>query len=129
MTINPAQLQVFFFGLLVFFVVLRLIAFGMTRQKMHNETERITRLEQKVDAIMRRLDMQDGSTIPHSNTTSSASPWGSASTASTRADVPAEVWAALQSGNKIAAIKIYRERTGVGLKEAKDAVDQIEQRF
>jgi ribosomal protein L7/L12 len=43
--------------------------------------------------------------------------------------VPAEVWAALQSGNKIAAIKIYRERTGVGLKEAKDAVDQIEQRF
>ena len=29
------------------------------------------------------------------------------------------------SGNKIAAIKLYRELTGVGLREAKDAVDAI----
>jgi ribosomal protein L7/L12 len=26
-------------------------------------------------------------------------------------------------GNKIEAIKLYREQTGLGLKEAKDAVD------
>ena len=31
--------------------------------------------------------------------------------------------AALQSGNKIEAIKLVREATGLGLKEAKDAVD------
>ncbi len=29
-------------------------------------------------------------------------------------------------GQKIAAIKLYREQTGAGLKEAKDAVERIE---
>jgi ribosomal protein L7/L12 len=32
----------------------------------------------------------------------------------------------VRSGNKIEAIKLYRERTGVGLKEAKDAVEALE---
>jgi ribosomal protein L7/L12 len=34
-----------------------------------------------------------------------------------------EVWYQLQEGNKIKAIKVYREITGVGLREAKEAVD------
>ena len=38
------------------------------------------------------------------------------------------VHAALRSGNKILAIKHYREATGVGLKEAKDAVEALERR-
>ena len=33
---------------------------------------------------------------------------------------------ALASGNKIAAIKLYRERTGVGLAEAKAAIDALD---
>ena len=33
---------------------------------------------------------------------------------------------ALRRGNKIEAIKIYRELTGLGLAEAKRAIDQIE---
>jgi ribosomal protein L7/L12 len=37
-----------------------------------------------------------------------------------------EIQAALRRGNKIEAIKIYRELTGVGLAEAKRAVDEIE---
>ncbi|MBN1121893.1 MAG: ribosomal protein L7/L12 [Anaerolineae bacterium] len=36
-----------------------------------------------------------------------------------------DVRAALLSGNKIEAIKLYRLQTGVGLKEAKDAVDEM----
>lgn len=32
---------------------------------------------------------------------------------------------AIHSGNLIVAIKLYRERTGMGLKEAKDAVEAI----
>jgi ribosomal protein L7/L12 len=32
----------------------------------------------------------------------------------------------LHQGQKIEAIKLYRERTGVGLKEAKDAVEAIQ---
>ena len=35
-----------------------------------------------------------------------------------------QIQAALRSGNKIEAIKIYRELTGVGLAEAKDAIDK-----
>jgi ribosomal protein L7/L12 len=38
----------------------------------------------------------------------------------------AEIQHALRRGNKINAIKIYRETFGVGLKEAKDAVDKME---
>jgi hypothetical protein len=38
----------------------------------------------------------------------------------------AEVARLLRGGNKIAAIKLYREITGVGLKEAKDAVERLE---
>jgi ribosomal protein L7/L12 len=37
-----------------------------------------------------------------------------------------QIVALVQQGKKIEAIKIYRERTGLGLKEAKDAVEQIE---
>jgi ribosomal protein L7/L12 len=36
---------------------------------------------------------------------------------------------ALQRGNKIEAIKIYRELTGLGLAEAKQAVDHLESRL
>src|SRR5215210_6388051 len=38
----------------------------------------------------------------------------------------AEIAQLLHAGNKIAAIKLYREIFGVGLKEAKDAVENIE---
>ena len=34
---------------------------------------------------------------------------------------------ALRRGNKIEAIKIYRELTGVGLAEAKDVIEKAEQ--
>ena len=36
---------------------------------------------------------------------------------------PPEVVSALQQGGKLDAIRLMRERTGLGLKEAKDAVD------
>jgi hypothetical protein len=37
-----------------------------------------------------------------------------------------EIAAAIRSGRKIEAIKLYRQAHGVGLKEAKDAVDAYE---
>ncbi|HEY7770623.1 hypothetical protein [Longimicrobium sp.] len=48
-----------------------------------------------------------------------------AATNDPHADSIAEVVRILQSGHLIQAVKLYRERFGVGLKEAKDAVDQI----
>ncbi|MCK6482416.1 MAG: ribosomal protein L7/L12, partial [Planctomycetes bacterium] len=42
------------------------------------------------------------------------------------ADLPVEqIKALVRDGNLIGAIKAYREATGCGLKEAKDAVDKI----
>jgi ribosomal protein L7/L12 len=43
-------------------------------------------------------------------------------------NVPPEVIEALRSGNKIEAIKRYREATAVGLKEAKDFVEEVQRR-
>lgn len=40
-----------------------------------------------------------------------------------RGDIPAEVVAAIQAGHKIQAIKRLREVRGIGLKEAKQAVE------
>ncbi len=37
-----------------------------------------------------------------------------------------QIQEALRRGNKIEAIKIYRELTGVGLAEAKEAIDRAE---
>lgn len=39
--------------------------------------------------------------------------------------VSAEERRVAQSGKAIEAIKMYRERTGAGLKEAKDAIDTV----
>ena len=35
----------------------------------------------------------------------------------------------INSGKKINAIKLYRERTGLGLKEAHDAIEAFEKRY
>jgi len=48
-----------------------------------------------------------------------------AGSAGVRADLKADVWALVQDGQKIQAIKFYRERTGCGLKQAKDAVEAV----
>jgi ribosomal protein L7/L12 len=44
------------------------------------------------------------------------------------ANLPAGIAVALQSGQKIKAIKIYRQSSGVGLKEAKDFIEEVQRR-
>ena len=43
-----------------------------------------------------------------------------------KAGTPEEITMLLEQGNKIGAIKAFREQTGSGLREAKDAVEAIE---
>lgn len=63
--------------------------------------QRIVRIEYKLNRIARHLEIVDlGDSNP----------------------ILRELW----KGNKINAIKIYKEQTGVGLKEAKDAIDALE---
>ncbi len=68
---------------------------------------RIAELEDKLQFLYRRLniDYVDPSSDP------ALSP---------------QIREALRRGNKIEAIKIYRELTGVGLAEAKQAIDRAE---
>jgi large subunit ribosomal protein L7/L12 len=42
---------------------------------------------------------------------------------------PADILDALRSGQKITAIKLWRERTNLGLAEAKDQIDDLERRL
>ena len=43
-------------------------------------------------------------------------------------DVPPEVREALQQGRTVLAVKLIRQTTGVGLKEAKEFVDEVRRR-
>jgi ribosomal protein L7/L12 len=52
-------------------------------------------------------------------------PWSAAMTPGADGGVPPDVISLAQSGQKIEAIKRYRQLTGVGLAEAKDAVDRL----
>jgi len=76
---------------------------------------RLSRVEQKVDRILRQLEMGEASESPSSDFASEFP-----------SRIPDGVLEPLMRGNKIEAIRVYREATGVGLKEAKDAVEAIE---
>lgn len=79
---------------------------------MHHEAElasRLRRLEQKVDFLLNEL----GLAAKEAEYASRPEPWLS------------EVMALLERGNKIEAIKKYRELTGVDLREAKEAVERL----
>jgi len=78
-------------------------------------TARVTQLEAAVARLEARLAASGGGSAP--------------ATAVAPAPDPAwlvEVRSLLQRGKKIQAIKVYREGTGAGLKEAKDAVEAME---
>lgn len=71
---------------------------------------RINELEDRLNFLYRRLNIEYAD--PNSDPTLSP-----------------QIQAALRRGNKIEAIKIYRELTGVGLAEAKQAVENLESRL
>ncbi len=83
------------------------------------------RLERKVDALHVKLDLimaQLGIEAPAVEASAVARP--PAVPHVPRGDGMVEVDALLRQGKKIHAIKRYRELTGCGLKEAKDAVER-----
>ena len=70
---------------------------------------RLRQLEKQVEVLSQRAGV----------------PWYAEMTPGASAGVDPEVVALAQSGKKIEAIKRYRELTGVGLAEAKEAVDRL----
>lgn len=99
-----------------------------------DESSRLLRLEQKVDFLFRHLgidpdqySLDDGfaSSFGGAASFGGVASFGGASGPAGRPDLPSSFYDALSRGKKIQAIKIYREATGAGLKEAKDAVDRM----
>lgn len=71
---------------------------------------RVSELEDKLQLLYRRLNIDYAD--PNSNPARSP-----------------QIQEALRRGDKIEAIKLYRELTGVGLAEAKQAIDGIESKL
>jgi ribosomal protein L7/L12 len=78
---------------------------SVNEQRLTELEQRVARLEQQVEFLAGRLGLGD--------------------MLSERPDMT-EIQQLLQRGQKIEAIKVYRQKTGVGLKEAKDAVEAME---
>jgi ribosomal protein L7/L12 len=99
------------------------------------DTERIDRLERQVRYLLEHLgisaEVAAGGSGPASGLPADgfgsapagydAGPVGYASGGT----VPPQLIADIQNGKLIQAIKMYRQLTGLGLKEAKDAVDAM----
>ena len=77
-----------------------------------DEHQRLRELEAQVAYLYRHLGLDPADAVP---------------TASGGLDP--EVVELINSGKKIQAIKVHRERTGLGLAEAKDAVEAFERLY
>ncbi|MFJ9390406.1 ribosomal protein L7/L12 [Nocardioides sp. NPDC101246] len=86
------------FGLILLYFVIESSA-TKTRTDL---TRRLNRLEDKVDLLLKHAGVEEPP-LPRQD----------------------EVLALVREGKKIEAIKVYREATGVGLAEAKRAVEQL----
>jgi ribosomal protein L7/L12 len=82
---------------------------------------RIAMLERKVSELYKRL----GQAEPRGFGDDS----GFSEPASVTAAENPRVIELIQAGNQIQAVKLYRELTGLGLAEAKDAVDQLAEMY
>lgn len=77
-----------------------------------DDTTRITNLQMKVAELERKLDF----VMKHLDLEYHEDPLS---------PVLAEVVALIRQGNRLEAINLYREKTGVNLKAAKDAVEEL----
>ena len=74
---------------------------------------RLARLENKVDFLFQELGLQEKYLAEQAQDAALQT-------------ATAEIIALLRMNRKIEAIKLYRQMTGLGLKEAKDAIDRME---
>ena len=91
----------------------------MSSEDLLNHGRRIAELERKVSELYKRLGQAEPDFGGGGLTFASDQP------ASVTAAEDPRVLAAVESGHEIQAVQLYRELTGVGLKEAKDAVESI----
>ncbi|GAA4135981.1 hypothetical protein G3I30_14045 [Actinospica acidiphila] len=71
------------------------------QHQLTRSDRRVARVERKIDAVMRHLDLEEE--VPRKD----------------------EILTLVRDGKQVQAIKLYREATGAGLVEAKQAVDAM----
>jgi ribosomal protein L7/L12 len=82
---------------------------------------RLAAIEEKLDLVLAHLGLDEGpESGPDAPLTATA--WAPHPTG----DVDPQLSALIEAGKKIQAIKVYRQNTGAGLKDAKVAVDALE---
>ena len=83
------------------------LALLLTRfARMERRLDRLSRIDRKLDALLKHA----------------------AVSFDVYEDVPADVRDAIERGETIEAVRRFRQATGVGLKEAKDFVDEVRRR-
>ena len=89
----------------------------MTDRNLLDHGRRIAELERKVSELYERLGQAEPAGLGGES--------GFSEPASVVAGEDPRLIELIQDGKEIQAIKLYRELTGVGLAEAKDAVEQL----
>ena len=95
------------------------------------DSERIARLERRVEYLVEYLGMDPADIdaglrpVPATLPGASGLPGGMAGAGGPTGPGLEPVYDAIRRGKTIQAIKLYRELTGAGLKNAKDAVDEM----
>jgi len=87
--------------------IIMIVVLGIIYVRLSDLEKRLTaslRLDAKLDALLKHAGIQFD----------------------LRGSLPQEAVQALERGNKIEAIKHYRAATGVGLKEAKDFIEEVQ---
>jgi hypothetical protein len=92
-------------GLIAFGLIL-LLAIWFRLDALQSRIAAITRIEAKLDLLLKHANIK-------------FDPY---------AHVSDDIVAALRANRKIEAIKLYREATGVGLKEAKEFIEEVQPR-
>lgn len=87
---------------LVVLVMLFFVVESSARKTRNDLSRRLHRVEDKIDLLLKEAGLGE-STVSRQD----------------------EVVALVRAGKKIQAIKVYREATGVGLAEAKNAVERL----
>ena len=103
MTMTPENIGLIIGGLLI---LIALNAVSARQRAIEARIGVLSRFEAKLDLLLQNANLKYD---PYAN-------------------VSRDVAEALRRGEKIKAIKLHRQSTGVGLKEAKDAVEEMERR-
>ena len=103
MTMTPESLGLIIGGLVL---LVLLNGLGARVRALEKRGAELSRIEAKLDLLLQNASIKYD---PYVN-------------------VSRDVVEALRRGEKINAIKLYRQSSGVGLKEAKDAVEELQRR-